>query len=136
MQTSELTQQVAAKYLIDNNLSQHIAQMNRLYKRKKDLMLKAIREAFPASVSYTVPEGGLFLWLTFPDGVDSLDIFEKLKDEERVIFVPGDTFYPYGGHPNTARLSFATVSEEEIESGIARMGRFLSAYLKAQLQKG
>ena len=80
-------------------------------------------------IKYTTPQGGLFLWLTFPDGIDALDLFNQMKDTIKVIFVPGNTFYPYGGHPNTARISFATVSEEEIETGITRMGAMLTDLL-------
>lgn len=129
LQTSELTQCIAGKYLSHFDIKAHIAQMNVLYKRKKDLMLRLIRETFPKSVKYTTPEGGLFLWLTFPEGVDALSLFNKMKDEIKVIFVPGDTFYPYGGHQNTARMSFATVSEEEIDAGIRRMGKMLCEIL-------
>lgn len=107
----------------------HIETMNRLYKKKKDLMLQKIRETFPPEIKYTTPQGGLFLWLTFPDGIDALDLFNQMKDTIKVIFVPGNTFYPYGGHPNTARISFATVSEEEIETGITRMGAMLTDLL-------
>ena len=107
----------------------HIARMNGLYKKKKDRMLQAIRDTFPPEIQYTVPQGGLFLWLTFPEEVDALALFHQMKESIRVIFVPGDTFYPYGGHPNTARLSFATVSEEQIGEGMERMGGMLTQLL-------
>ena len=130
LQSSELTQRIAAKYLINNDIMKHIAAMNQLYKKKKDLMLQTIRETFPPEIQYTIPQGGLFLWITFPEGVDSLELFHQMKESIRVIFVPGDTFYPYGGHPNTARLSFATVSEEDIKTGMERMGKMLTEMLQ------
>ena len=125
LQTSELTQRIAAKYLINNDIMAHINEMNALYKEKKDLMVKLIKETFPKNIRYTVPEGGLFLWLTFPDGIDTLELFNQMKDAIGVIFVPGDTFFPYGGHPNTARMSFATVTKKQIQSGIIKMARML-----------
>ena len=64
-----------------------------------------------------------------PEEVDALALFHQMKESIRVIFVPGDTFYPYGGHPNTARLSFATVSEEQIGEGMERMGGMLTQLL-------
>lgn len=130
LQSSELTQRIAAKYLLQNDIMAHISAMNRLYKKKKDLMLQKIRETFPQEIQYTTPLGGLFLWLTFPEETDALDLFNQMKDSIKVIFVPGDTFYPYGGHPNTARLSFATVSEEAISDGIERMGKMLTEMLQ------
>lgn len=126
LQTSELTQRIAGEYLACNDIMAHIARMNGLYKKKKDRMLQAIRDTFPPEIQYTVPQGGLFLWLTFPEEVDALALFHQMKESIRVIFVPGDTFYPYGGHPNTARLSFATVSEEQIGEGMERMGGMLT----------
>ena len=129
LQNSELTQSIAANYLLSNDIMAHIETMNLLYKKKKDLMLQKIRETFPPEIKYTTPQGGLFLWLTFPDGIDALDLFNQMKDTIKVIFVPGNPFYPYGGHPNTARISFATVSEEEIETGITRMGAMLTDLL-------
>lgn len=130
LQSSELTQRIAAKYLLQNDIMAHISAMNRLYKKKKDLMLQKIRETFPPEIQYTTPQGGLFLWLTFPEGMDALELFHQMKNSIKVIFVPGDTFYPYGGHPNTARLSFATVSEEAISGGIERMGNMLTEMLQ------
>ena len=129
LQTSELTQRIAGEYLACNDIMAHIARMNGLYKKKKDRMLQAIRDTFPPEIQYTVPQGGLFLWLTFPEEVDALALFHQMKESIRVIFVPGDTFYPYGGHPNTARLSFATVSEEQIGEGMERMGGMLTQLL-------
>lgn len=129
LQSSELTQRIAAKYLLHNDIMVHISEMNRLYKKKKDLMLQKIRETFPPEIRYTTPQGGLFLWLTFPEGMDAMELFNRMKDTIKVIFVPGDTFYPYGQHPNTARLSFATVSEEAITGGIERMGNMLTEML-------
>ena len=129
LQTSELTQRIAGEYLARNDIVAHIARMNGLYKKKKDRMLQAIRDTFPPEIQYTVPQGGLFLWLTFPEEVDALALFHQMKESIRVIFVPGDTFYPYGGHPNTARLSFATVSEEQIGEGMERMGGMLTQLL-------
>lgn len=129
LQNSELTQSIAAKYLSSNDIMKHIDKMNHLYKKKKDMMVQKIRETFPPEVKYTIPQGGLFLWLTFPEGVDSLDLFNQMKDKIKVIFVPGNTFFPYGGHSNTARMSFATVSEDEIEIGVSRMGAMLTELL-------
>lgn len=129
LQSSELTERIAGKYLANFDLQAHINEMNALYKKKKDLMLRLIEETFPKCIDYTTPQGGLFLWLTFPEGTDALELFNRMKEEISVIFVPGDTFYPYGGHPNTARMSFATVTEENIKIGIRRMGKILHEIL-------
>lgn len=130
LHTNEIAQRIVARYLENFDLDAHIAEMCRAYKEKKDLMVKGIEQLFPKSIAYTVPEGGLFLWLTFPEGCDTQAIFEQAYRQEKVIFVPGDTFYPYGGHANTARMSFATVTPEQIESGMERLARLLNTIVK------
>lgn len=130
LHTNELSQRIIAQYLDSFDLDAHIAAMNAAYKQKKDLMVKLIRELFPKNIQYTCPDGGLFLWLTLPEGCDALQIFNYAYEKERVIFVPGDTFYPYGGHANTARLSFATVAPEKIEEGMRRLARVFASIVK------
>lgn len=130
LHTSELSQRITANYMKNYNLSAHISEMNRLYKEKKDLMLHKIKECFPSSIKYTTPEGGFFIWLTFPKRYDTMEIFNKVKQEQRVIFVPGDTFYPYGGHANTARFSFATVTLEEIDRGMGCLASALNKIIE------
>lgn len=129
LQTSELSQRIAANYLTNFDLDVHIKEMNRLYQTKKDLMIKKIEALFPKSIQYTHPQGGLFIWLTFPEGCDTLELFHRIKQEQRVIFVPGSTFYPNGGHTNTARMSFASVGLEEIETGMERLAGALHTLL-------
>lgn len=130
LHTNELAQRSVAQYLGRFDLDAHIATINRAYQAKKDLMLELIRKRFPPEIACTEPEGGLFLWLTFPEGCDTQAIFHRALAEQRVIFVPGDTFYPYGGHANTARISYATVSLQKIEEGMERLARLLHDVVK------
>lgn len=126
LHVNELGQRMFYEYMVNYGLDEHIAEINAQYKVKKDLMVKLIRELFPADIRYTEPDGGLFLWLTFPEGTDAQQLFNYCHKAEQVIFVPGDTFYPYGGHPNTARMCFAMVPPEKIQEGMERLGRALS----------
>jgi len=92
-------------------------------------MLAAMEEFFPSRVRWTRPKGGLFLWVTLPDGVDSMDLL-KAALEEKVAFIPGTAFYPDGvSGRNAFRLTFATVSPEKIEEGIRRLGRAIQRQL-------
>jgi 2-aminoadipate transaminase len=91
-------------------------------------MLEAIRKEFPDTVRYTVPEGGLFFWLSLPDGADTRALL-RMAVAEKVSFVPGGAFYPDAARNNEMRLNFTNMSEADIRKGIAILGRITKAYL-------
>lgn len=126
LHTNELGQRGIAEYLKNNDLNEHIAKICTSYKAKKDLMVEIIRKEFPKEIQYTNPEGGLFLWLTLPKGNNSDLLYSLALKEEKVLFVPGSTFYPYGGHNETIRLSYATMPLDKIEEGMHRLANVLS----------
>lgn len=128
LHSNQLAQRIVADYIDNEDLDLHIAKINQAYKEKRDCMLHKIDSAFPKGITRTSPEGGLFIWLTLPEELDAHAIFQRALKEEKVCFVPGDTFYPYGGHKNTLRLSFATVSLEQIEEGMDRLARALGKF--------
>ena len=105
-------------------LDQHIQLIRKIYKERRDTMLDALEEHMPAGVKWTHPQGGLFLWITLPEGMDTTLIFKKAV-EEKVAFVPGASFHPLGGGKNTMRLNFSAEKPETINEGIARLGRVL-----------
>jgi 2-aminoadipate transaminase len=91
-------------------------------------MLDALEEHSPPSVRWTHPEGGLFLWVTLPQGNDAGEVMkEALK--QNVAFVPGGSFHPLGGGENTMRLNFSFSDPATINEGIARLGLVLKTYL-------
>lgn len=129
LSTTELAQRMTSYYLDHEDLDAHIVALNQEYRKKRDAMVEACRKYFPSNVRATYPMGGLFLWMMLPEGYDTLEIFQDSLKTERVIFVPGDTFYPYGGHPNTLRLCFSTTSAEKITQGMERLGRVFTKAL-------
>jgi len=84
-------------------------------------MLESLETYAPPGVSWTHPQGGLFLWVTIPPQVDTQDVF-KLAVERKVAIVPGQSFHPCGGGCNTMRLNFSNATPERIREGIARLG--------------
>lgn len=130
LHTNELGQRQIASYLKNNDFSGHIREINGSYKDKLEIMLDIMDKEFPEEIDYTVPKGGLFVWVTMPEGTDSQELFKIALEDYKVAVVPGDTFYPYGGHPNTFRLSFATVSAEKIEKGMHQLAKAMNEYLK------
>ncbi len=118
--TPILSQVLVYEFLKSGQLPAHIEKIKANYKAKKDLMLKLINETFPKGVTVAPCEGGLFLWLTLPAGIDALDVF-KTAVERKVAFVPGTHFFAEGGHENTMRLNFSMVSEDKIRKGMAAL---------------
>ncbi len=95
------------------------------YRRRRDAMLAALARHMPAGVTWTRPEGGLFTWVTLPEGVDSATLLERSLAEARVAFVPGSAFFFDGRGRNTLRLSYSLPDEAAIERGIAALAKLI-----------
>jgi 2-aminoadipate transaminase len=125
-QCSTLNMVAVSLYLERCDIDRSLAAMAALYGRKKDLMLETIRASFPADVRFSQPEGGLFTWLTFPDGFDAARFMaEQALPRAKVAYVPGATFFPVVEETNHARMSFATQSEDAIVRGVGALGALL-----------
>ena len=122
--TSVLSQYVLYDYLVHNDYDGHIAEIRALYESQCKAMLDAMAEYFPASVSYTRPDGGMFIWCTLPEGQTALDFFYKAV-ESKVAVAPGDPFYTAPKAVRTFRLNYTNASKEEIREGIRRLGALL-----------
>jgi len=128
LHSDSLAQWVAYQYLLDNDLDEHISKIRAAYGRQRDCMVRMIEKYCPHDIKCTKPEGGMFLWITLPDGYDSLDLFEHAIKQD-VAFVPGHPFYVDGGGASTLRLNFSNSSEERIEEGIKRLGKGMKAQM-------
>ncbi len=126
LHSSELTQRVMHRYLCDCDVAAHIAAIRAAYRRQRDAMVDAIKALFPPEVSCTEPEGGMFLWVTLPQGVSSLRLFEKSL-EQKVTFVPGRAFFCDGGGENTLRLNFSNCDVATIQEGMERLSKVYRA---------
>lgn len=105
--------------------SEHVPRVRAVYKSRMDAMLSAMREHFPPGVIWTEPAGGMFVWVTLPEGVDAQALLTRAVDEAKVAFVPGFPFYACRPEHNTLRFSFVTVDEGQIAEGIKRLGSVL-----------
>ena len=129
-QSSTLNMAATSAYLARFDLDAHIAGSVPVYRHKRDLMLATMAETFPGSVSWTEPDGGLFTWLTFPDGFDAAAFMtERLLPEARVAFVPGATFFPVHQQPQHARVSFSGVPDDRLVRGVTAIGTLLGESL-------
>ena len=124
LHSNVFSQFILLDYLKNNDITQHIARIRSLYKGQSDAMIKAMEDMFPADVSFTRPEGGMFIWVTLPEDMRAVSFFEKTR-EKNVVFVPGDPFYVDGRKANTLRLNYTNCDEATITEGIRRISEVL-----------
>lgn len=124
LHTNIFAQYIIWDYLKNNDYDAHIARIKNLYKTQAQAMMAAMEKYFPSTVKYTRPHGGMFLWVTLPEGVSAMALFPKAL-EKKVAFVPGDPFYINTRNANTMRLNYTNADCETIEEGIHRLGDLL-----------
>jgi 2-aminoadipate transaminase len=122
LHSSLLSQMIVHRYLSLYDVEAHLNKIRSMYKRQRDLMVTLIQEEFPEGVKCTEPEGGMFLWVTLPEGMSTLELFE-IALKEKVAFVPGQAFYAENPQFNTLRMNFSNSSEEKIKEGIYRLAK-------------
>ncbi|MCI5851037.1 MAG: PLP-dependent aminotransferase family protein [Sutterellaceae bacterium] len=130
LSTPCITQLMAAKVMADGLFSYHLDDIRRIYRAHAEAMLAALDEFMPKhpGISWTHPEGGMFIWLTLPEGIDTMKLLPEAI-EQGLLYVPGSTFYGNSPESHQMRLSFVTVSEEKIREGVKRLAALISSKL-------
>ena len=123
-----MDQYVAAEFLASGRLDENLLKSVALYKGKRDLLLSLLEEHMPQGVKWTHPEGGLFLFLTMPEGFEAVKFYDRALDAG-VAYVAGEFFHPDGSGKNTMRLNFSFMTEDKIRAGI----KLLADLLKTEL---
>jgi 2-aminoadipate transaminase len=118
--TPAILQMAVAKYMEKGMLKLNLEKTIDMYRIKRDLMLSCFKKYMPQEITWTEPEGGLFLFLYLPEGMDSEDLF-KIAIEKDVAFVIGKVFHCDGSGINTMRLNFSFPTHEQIEEGVKRL---------------
>jgi len=131
LHTNYFTQRHMHQFLQVADIVEHVEQIKGVYGKQCKAMIESIKKHFPSEgVHFTEPEGGMFLWVSLPEGISSMDLFDKAI-ERKVAFVPGNPFYVNKtGNVNTLRLNFSCVDEETIEEGIKRLGEAIAEMLQ------
>jgi 2-aminoadipate transaminase len=124
LHTATFNQIVAYEVARGGFLDRHIWLIKRVYGERRNIMLDAMEELFPPGVTWTKPQGGLFLWGMLPKGLDTAEIF-KVAVSRNVAFVPGTSFFALGGGENTMRLNFSYSNPDQIQTGIERLANVL-----------
>jgi 2-aminoadipate transaminase len=130
LHTPSFTQRVVYETVKDGFLDTHIPTIRALYGERCRVMLDALKEHFPASVTWNAPQGGMFIWVQLPPGVDSFKLLDQAI-AQKVAFVPGGPFFANDPQVNTLRLSFVTVPPEKIRRGVAILGTLLRDSISA-----
>ena len=121
LHSNSFAQRVAYLTCKDGLLDRHIPVIREVYRARRDVMLTALAAEMPAGVRWTKPAGGMFCWLTLPDGINATELLKRCLDQ-KVAYVPGAAFYADGGGEHTARLNFSFSAPDRIRAGIARLG--------------
>jgi len=128
--TPTFVQKIAARYMLSGRFESNLKKTIGLYRKRRDVMLQQLKEHMPVEVTWTRPEGGLFLFVTLPKNMDATALFHKAV-EKNVAFVTGNVFYCNGNGQNTIRLNFSFVNEKNTIVGIKRLADLVKEELVA-----
>lgn len=109
----------------------HLAGLRETYGARRQAMLDALARHMPPGVTWTRPDGGMFVWVTLPKGMDAAELLAQALKTERVAFVPGRAFFPDASQGNCLRLAFSCADAAKIDEGMKRLGRLISAQARA-----
>lgn len=119
---SSTINQMAIATVAERGFQAQVANVHKAYRYRRDAMLAALEKYMPAGVTWTRPEGGMFIWVTLPKGADGAELLAKSIQTAKVAFVPGRAFFADGSGENTLRLSFSCANDKMIDEGIRRLG--------------
>jgi 2-aminoadipate transaminase len=121
LHTDSLAQRAILHFCLHNDLDAHVRELRTVYGARRNAMLASLARHFPAAARWTMPHGGLFTWVTLPEGVDAVELL-RVAVSRKVAFVPGSAFFTDGSGRNCLRLNFSHTAPDVIEEGVARLG--------------
>ena len=121
-------QYMATEFLTSGALDANLVKTKAEYRRRRDLMVSLLEKYMPEGVKWTYPEGGLFLFLTLPEGIDTIEMYDEALSKG-VAYVAGSFFFLDGSHRNTMRLNFSFIAEEKMEPGLKLLGEIIKGRL-------
>ncbi|MBB6485049.1 PLP-dependent aminotransferase family protein [Rhizobium lusitanum] len=124
---SSTINQIAIHQVAERGFDAQVAKIRKIYSHRRDCMLAALAKYMPEGTSWTKPEGGMFVWVTLPKGMDGAKLLARSLETTKVAFVPGQAFFADGSGANTFRVSFSCANEEMIEEGISRLGKLIAS---------
>ena len=128
---SSTINQIAIHQVAERGFDAQVAKIRKTYSHRRDCMLAALAKYMPDGTSWTKPQGGMFVWITLPKGMDGAKLLARSLETAKVAFVPGQAFFADGTGANTFRLSFSCANDEMIEEGISRLGKLIAGEMGA-----
>ncbi len=128
---SSTINQIAIHKVAERGFDAQVAKVRKTYSHRRDRMLAALAKYMPQGTSWTKPEGGMFIWVTLPKGMDGAKLLARSLETAKVAFVPGQAFFADGSGANTFRVSFSCANDELIEEGISRLGKLIASEIGA-----
>ena len=128
LHTSTLNQ-ILVTEVVAQGFPDHLEKLTTAYGARRDAMLTALAQEMPDGVSWSQPEGGMFIWLTLPSTIDGAELLQYALDAYDIAFVPGQAFFADGSGANTLRLSFSCVSADQTQTGTHRLGAAIRHFL-------
>jgi 2-aminoadipate transaminase len=125
---NSFTQRIVHEYARRGWIEEQVAESVKIYRRKRDLLLEALKRYLPPEASWTVPRGGFFLWVRLPEDVDTYSMFKPAVEEELVAYAAGSSFYPDRRKTSELRLAYSQVKPELIDEGVRRLGRAIDKH--------
>lgn len=134
--SSVLSQRFVLEYMRRFDYREHVARLNGIYRLRRDALLRALEEEFPADARWSTPQGGLFVWATLPEYIDTRELLARAIDRHAVAFVPGQAAFLDGRGRNSMRLNYSGVAEAVIAEGVERIGTAISETMELQRMFG
>jgi len=131
LQASTISQMEMAKFIEMYDLDAHLEKIKEVYGKRRTIMLDAMDEYFPEGIKFTRTDGGLFTWVTLPEGIDAAQLMKDVVLPNNVAYVPGEPFYPNGGNANHFRMNYSCMPEDKIVEGVKRLGKALHEAMAA-----
>ena len=131
LQASTISQMEMAKFIEMYDLDAHVEKIKEVYGKRRTVMLDAMDEYFPEGIKFTRTDGGLFTWVTLPEGIDAAQLMKDVVLPNNVAYVPGEPFYPNGGNANHFRMNYSCMPEDKIVEGVKRLGKALHEAMAA-----
>ncbi len=128
---SSTINQIAIHQVAERGFDAQVAKVRKTYSHRRDCMLTALAKYMPDGTSWTKPQGGMFVWVTLPKGMDGAKLLARSLETAKVAFVPGQAFFADGSGANTFRVSFSCANDEMIEEGISRLGKLIAGEIRA-----
>jgi len=125
--TSIRSQMEIATYMDDYDFEANVEKLIQLYRVRRDVMIEMLEKNLPQNVTFTHPQGGLFLWVQLPEAIDASELLQDCL-KKKVAFIPGESFFPNGGGENTFRLNYSNMDELNIREGIKRLVQAIIEY--------